>query len=75
MGRWSCGSGKVKLGWGKERIEGRVEESLLLQVMSGMLLLLKLKAELAKFLCLRSREGSEWCSRRRLKCLWWSGRS
>ena len=52
-----------------------MKESLLLQVMSGMLLLLKLKAELAKFLCLRSREGSEWCSRRRLKCLWWSGRS
>ena len=57
-----------------------MKESLLLQVMSGMLLLLlllllKLKSELTKFLRLRSREGSEWCSRRRLKCLWWSGRS
>ena len=54
-----------------------MEESLLLQVMSGMLLLLKLKAELLKFLGLRSREGSEWCNRRRLRLerLWWSGRS
>ena len=40
-----------------------------------MLLLLKLKAELAKFLLLRDRKGSEWDDWWRLKCLWWSRRS
>ena len=49
---------------------------MLLEVMSGLLLLLlKLKAELAKFLLLRSRKGGEWWNWRRLKCLWWSRRS
>ena len=80
MGRWSCGTGyggwgKVELEWRKERIEWRVKESLLLQVMGCVLMLLKLKPELTKFLSLGGREGRRWCGRRRLKCLWWSGRS
>ena len=77
MGRWSRYGGRRKkeLVGGKERIEGRVEESLLMLVMSSLSLLLKLKAELAKFLLFRGRKGSEWDDWRRLKCLWWSRRS
>ena len=47
MGRWSRYGGRRKkeLVGGKERIEGRVEESLLMLVMSSLSLLLKLKAE------------------------------
>ena len=81
MGRWSRGAEcrgwrKVELKWRQERIERRVKESLLLQVVGCvLLLLLKLKSELTKFLSLGSRKGRRWCSRRRLKCLQWSGRS